>query len=152
MEKLNLPSFEFKYGTRNGKITIWDTTRKKYLILTPEEWVRQHFVEYLIQVKQFPRTLFKIEAGLRVLKTFKRTDIVCYSNLGNPVLMVECKAPQIKITQQTFDQIARYNIPLKVPYLVVTNGLQHYCCQIDFANESYSFLREVPTYTEITDV
>jgi len=152
MQALNLPPSNFQFGERDGKTTIWDRTRKKYIILTPEEWVRQHFIEFLILEKHFLRNLIKIETGLKVLKTFKRTDVLCYSNSGKPILLVECKAPEVKINQQTFDQIARYNIPLQVPYLIVTNGMNHYCCSIDFKNKSYSFHQTIPSYHQIADL
>lgn len=152
MQALNLPPSNFQFSERNGKTTIWDRTRKKYIILSPEEWVRQNFVEFLIQEKHFLRNLIKIETGLKVLKTFKRTDVLCYNKSGKPILLVECKAPEIKINQHTFDQIARYNISLQVPYLIVTNGMNHYCCSIDFENKSYLFHQTIPSYHQIADL
>ncbi|MAX79604.1 MAG: restriction endonuclease subunit R [Crocinitomicaceae bacterium] len=149
MQALNLPEYNFKFGLENGKTTIWDTIRKKYIILTPEEWVRQNFVEFLIQQHQFPRSLIQIEKGLRVHKTYKRADVICNNQNGYPVLLVECKAPEVKITQAAFDQVARYNITFKVPYLVVTNGISHYCCKVDLEKKDYTFLEELPSYNSI---
>ena len=147
MQELNLPTYSVKLKEEDGKKFIFDEVRRKYLVLTPEEWVRQHFVNYLIEVKNYPQSLISIEKGLALNTLKKRADIVAHDLNGNPLLMVECKAPSIKITQDVFEQIARYNIVFRVPYLVVTNGLDHYCCEIDFEQNSFSFLKEIPTFT-----
>ncbi len=150
MQALNLPAYQFKIKRDGQRTQIFDAIRKKYLVLTPEEWVRQHFVRYLIEEKGFPASLIAIEMGLKLNGLQKRGDIVAYQASGDPLLIVECKAPSVKISQGTFDQIARYNMVLKVNYLVVTNGLDHYCCIIDHLQGSYHFLKEVPNYEEIT--
>ena len=146
MQKLNLPTYQFKLKSNENKTLIFDNLRKKYVVLTPEEWVRQHFVEFLIQEKKYPVSLIAIEKQLTINNRKKRTDILVFNSDGNPDIIVECKAPSIKITQDTFDQIARYNLKLNANYLVVTNGLQHYFCQLDIENETYVFLQEIPDY------
>jgi len=128
-------------------MAIFDIIRKKFIVLTPEEWVRQHVIHYLINEKKHPQSLINVEKELTVNGTKKRYDIVTYRSDGSIYLMVECKAPKVKITQQTFDQIARYNLAVKSELLMVTNGLNHYYCNIDYETESYSFLRELPEYT-----
>ena len=119
------------------------------MLLSPEEWVRQHFVNYLIETKNFPESRIAVEFSLKYNELIRRPDIVYYDNELKPQLIVECKAPEVKITQSTFDQIARYNSALKVSYLVVTNGMQHFCCKMEYAPERYSFLKEVPHFTEL---
>ena len=146
MHQLNLPSYHFKLKEINGKKYIFDQNRKKFVALTPEEWVRQHFIKYLVQEKKYPRSLIGVEFSLKVNKMDRRGDIVVFNKKGQPYLIVECKAPHVEITQSVFDQIARYNIPLKVDYLVVTNGLKHYCCYIDHKIGKYSFLEDIPDY------
>ena len=146
MQKLNLPSYTFKLKSNENKTLIFDKWRKKYLVLTPEEWVRQHFVEFLISEKKYPVSLIAIEKQVTINNLKKRTDIVVFSSDGIPNIIVECKAPYIKIAQNTFDQIARYNLKLKANYLIVTNGLQHYFCKLDTENETYIFLKDIPDY------
>lgn len=120
--------------------------RKKNIIITPEEWVRQHFVQYLINQKNYPKSLIKLEGGHKLLGMAKRTDIVVYNTAGDKILLVECKAPSVTIDQKVFDQIARYNMVQKVSTLAVSNGLQHYYCQINFEENSYKFIEELPVY------
>ncbi|WP_271406005.1 type I restriction enzyme HsdR N-terminal domain-containing protein [Tenacibaculum soleae] len=146
MQKLNLPNYIFKLKSNENKTLIFDKWRKKYLVLTPEEWVRQHFVQYLIDEKKYPVSLIAIEKQLTINNLKKRTDIVIFSSDGLPDIIVECKAPKIKISQDTFDQIARYNLKLNANYLVVTNGLHHYFCKLDKENETYIFLKDIPNY------
>lgn len=146
MQKLNLPPVELKIKSKENKLFIFDDFRKKDILLTPEEWVRQHFAYYLINNKKYPKSLTLLEKELKLNNTKKRTDIVIYNTQGTPEVIVECKAMSIKITQQTFDQIARYNLKLKAKYLIVTNGLEHYFCQMDFENEQYVFLKDIPNY------
>lgn len=146
MQKLNLPTYQFKLKSNENKTLIFDNLRKKYVVLTPEEWVRQHFVEFLIHEKKYPVSLIAIEKQLVINNRKKRTDILIFNSDGKPDVIVECKAPSVKITQDTFDQIARYNLKLNANYLVVTNGLQHYFCQLDTENETYVFLQEIPDY------
>ena len=146
MQKLNLPSYTFKLKSNEKHTLIFDNLRKKYLVLTPEEWVRQHYVQYLVQEKNYPVSLIALEKQLTINNLKKRTDIVVYNKDGQPKIIVECKAPHIKISQDTFDQIARYNLQLKAKYLIVTNGLEHYYCSMDFENGNYQFLKEIPNY------
>lgn len=146
MTPLNLPTYQFRIKTENDKPRIFDIVRKKFVILQPEEWVRQNFIHYLISEKKYPESLLRVEVGVNLRLLKQRSDIVAYNNIGIPILIVECKAPNIKLTQASFDQIARYNMKLQVPYLVVTNGLTHYCCQIDYTTEDYTFIAEIPSY------
>ncbi|HXH99032.1 MAG TPA: type I restriction enzyme HsdR N-terminal domain-containing protein [Sphingobacteriaceae bacterium] len=143
---LNLPTYPFKIKEEAGSIFIFDEIRKKYLLLTPEEWVRQHVVQFLIHEKKYPKSLIKLEGGLKLNSLQKRTDILIFNPSGNKVVLVECKSPSIKITQHVFDQIARYNFVHRTPWLIVSNGMQHYCCQIDFQKETYQFEQEIPDF------
>jgi len=149
MQKLNLPEYSFKLKQQNGKIDVFDRIRKKYVALTPEEWVRQNFICYLIQEKNVPESLIAVEKEIKCNNMCRRTDIVVYSKLAKPVIIVECKAPDVEIKNDTFEQIVRYNMVLQVNYLVVTNGLQHYCCFIDYLDNSYHFLEYIPNYTKL---
>ncbi|PQJ72562.1 MULTISPECIES: type I restriction enzyme HsdR N-terminal domain-containing protein [Polaribacter] len=146
MQKLNLPTYNFKLKSSENKTLIFDKLRKKYMVLTPEEWVRQHYVSFLIEEKNYPTTLIALEKQLIINNRKKRTDILVFNKEGNHEIIVECKAPSIKITQDTFDQIARYNLKLKATFLIVTNGLEHFYCKMDFENETYVFLKEIPNY------
>ena len=143
---LNLPPFPFKISDDNGQLSLFDVIRKRDIILTPEEWVRQHFVQYLINQNGYPKSLIKLEGGHKLHGMAKRTDIVVYNPSGEKILLVECKAPSVKIDQKTFDQIARYNMVHKVRLLAVTNGLQHYYCHIDFEKGDYKFIEQLPVY------
>lgn len=146
MQQLNLPFYQITLKEENGKHFIYDDIRKKYLSLTAEEWVRQNFIKYLISEKNVPASLVVIEKGLKLNQLTKRADVLIYKD-SSPMVLIECKAPNVKISQDTFDQISRYNLTFKVPYLIVTNGMNHYCCQIDFENNSYVFLEEIPDFT-----
>jgi type I site-specific restriction endonuclease len=146
MQKLNLPNYKFRFKSNENKTLIFDNLRKKYMVLTPEEWVRQHFVQFLIEEKKYPISLIALEKQLTLNNRKKRTDILVFNKEGSPDIIVECKAPKIKITQATFDQIARYNLKLKANFLVVTNGLDHFYCKMDFEKETYIFLKEIPDY------
>jgi len=146
MQKLNLPNYKFRLKSSENKTLIFDNLRKKYMVLTPEEWVRQHFVQFLIEEKKYPASLIALEKQLTLNNRKKRTDILVFNTAGNHDIIVECKAPKIKITQATFDQIARYNLKLKANFLVVTNGLDHFYCKMDFENETYIFLKDIPDY------
>ncbi|PVW13565.1 type I restriction enzyme HsdR N-terminal domain-containing protein [Marixanthomonas spongiae] len=145
MQRLNFPQYTFRFKNSENKTLIFDEVRKKFIVLTPEEWVRQHVIQFLISEKKYPKSLINVEKQLKLHKTVKRYDIVVFKPDGTIYLIVECKAPSIGITQQTFDQIARYNLVAKATYLMVTNGLEHYYCQMDYENEKYVFLRELPT-------
>jgi hypothetical protein len=146
---LDLPPYPFKITDQDGQLILFDIIRKKNIVLTPEEWVRQHFVQYLIHQKHYPKTLIKLEGGLRLHGMSKRTDIVVFNPLGEKILLVECKAPAVAIDQKVFDQVARYNITHKVALLAVSNGLQHYYCRIDVINREYNFIEDLPDYGEI---
>jgi hypothetical protein len=147
MEKLNLPKYTFKIKNRENKLYIFDIIRKKYVVLSPEEWVRQHFLNYLIIDKKYPKSIIAIEKQLNYNGLVKRTDILVFDKQGQPDIIVECKSPRIKISQEAFDQIARYNLRLDANFLIVTNGIQHYYCQLDHRNEQYVFLEEIPEYS-----
>ncbi len=151
MQSLNLPEYLFKIRQNDGRKEIFDPIRKKYVALTPEEWVRQHFVQYLINEKSAPATLIAIEQTLTYNTMKRRSDIVVYSGKAMPLILVECKSAEIKLSQKVFDQIARYNMALKVPYLIITNGLTHFCCKIDFHSMAYTFLKDIPDYREIVN-
>ena len=149
MIKLNLPEYSFRIRDLNSKRQIFDEVRKRFVALTPEEWVRQNFLKYLLAEKKYPQSLISVEGGLKLFKRKKRTDIVVYNNLGKPLLIVECKAPDVVIDQNVFDQIVRYNMALQVKYLILTNGLNHYSCSIDYSRKTYNFLKEIPDYPEL---
>lgn len=146
---LNLPQYSFRIREKLEKKLIFDNFRRRWVALTPEEWVRQNFVRYLTEEKHFPASLVAIERSLRINQRDFRTDIVLFSKSGHPLVVVECKAPEVKISQQVFDQIARYNLDLRVSYLIVTNGLSHYCCRFDQQQLSYTFLAEIPDYNKV---
>jgi len=146
LQPLNLPPHQFKISDNNGQLTLFDEIRKKHIIITPEEWVRQHFVQYLINQKKYPKSLIKLEGGVKLNGMPRRTDIVVFNSAGEKILLVECKAPSIEVNQKVFDQVARYNITHRIPLLAVTNGLQHYYCRVDFDNKKYHFLEQLPEY------
>ncbi|NOR27372.1 MAG: restriction endonuclease subunit R [Lutibacter sp.] len=146
MHPLNLPTYKFKIKSNENKYFIFDIVRKKYVSLTPEEWVRQHIVRYLVEEKKYPISLITIEKKLTINKLTKRTDIVVFNTDGLPHIIVECKAASVNINQDAFDQIARYNLKLKANYLFVSNGLNHYYCKMDIENETYIFLETIPKY------
>jgi type I site-specific restriction endonuclease len=149
MIQLNLPSYPIKFKEEGGKQYIFDFIRKKYLVNTPEEWVRQNFIQFLIQEKKYPASLIAIEKGLKLNELQKRADGVVHDANGNPIVLIEFKAPSIRITETTFEQISRYNMVFKVPYLIVSNGLNHYCCKIDFTENSFEFIKEIPEYNQL---
>lgn len=149
MQKLNLPEYSFKIKLQNEKPVIFDQLRKKFVRLTPEEWVRQNFVQFLIHEKKYSPALIAVEALVKVNNNPQRADLIVFGRQGNPVMIAEFKAPEVKITQQTFDQIARYNMSLQVNCLIVSNGLEHFCCRINFLEGSYSFLPDIPDFPEI---
>lgn len=149
MLALNLPSYNYKILQRNGKNVIFDSLRKKYVALTPEEWVRQHFIHFLTDFKGYPKGLLANEVQLNLNGTKKRCDTVLFNKDLSARMIVEYKAPHIEITQAVFDQITRYNMVLKVDYLIVSNGINHYCCKIDYSTHSYTFLPEVPSFNKL---
>jgi hypothetical protein len=147
MQKLNFYSYSFRFKNSENKVSIFDEIRKKFIILTPEEWVRQHVIQFLLEEKKYPISHINVEKILKVNGLRKRYDVVVYNPDGSIYILIECKAPAIKIAQATFDQIARYNMTMNAQFLMVTNGLNHYFCQMDFENEKYQFLAELPNYT-----
>ena len=146
MQELNFPTYSFRFKNSENKVAIFDDIRKKFIILTPEEWVRQHTVQFLLQGKNYPKSYLNVEKLIKINSLSKRYDIVVFQPDGTIFLLVECKAPEVNITQKTFDQIARYNMTLKACYLMVTNGLNHYFCQMDFEKEQYVFLEQLPDF------
>ena len=149
MFRLNLPQYEIKIGEKDGKRTIFDFLRRKYVTLTPEEWVRQHFTHYLIAHKGYPKGLMGNEVELHVGEKRLRCDTILYNKQNQPQMIIEYKAPNIQIQQKTFDQISVYNLLLHVDYLIVSNGLQHYCCKMDYDNQKYLFLQDIPDYENL---
>jgi predicted type IV restriction endonuclease len=149
MFTLNLPEFDANIIVKDGKNMIFDILRKRYVIITPEEWVRQHFIHYLINNKHYPQTFLANEVGLQLNGTKKRCDTVLYDKRLIPQMIIEYKAPHINIAQKVFDQIARYNIVMKVDYLIVSNGMMHYCCKMNYQEQTYSFLTDIPNYEEL---
>ena len=147
MTILNLPKYSFRIKNKENKLYIFDRVRKKDLVLTEEEWVRQNFVSYLHEEKNYPLSLMAIEKQCLVNDTVKTTDILVFDKTGSPHIIVECKATHININQETFDQIARYNMKLNATYLIVTNGLHHFYCQMDHKAKKYTFLEEIPNYS-----
>lgn len=150
MQLLNLPHYDLKTRVENDKTYIFDPFRVKYLILTPEENVRQHFARYLIEELDYPASLMMSEHALSLNKMKKRCDLIVFNTSGEAVVLVECKAPEVKIDQSVFDQVARYNQVFKVSYLMVTNGLKHYCCKVDFSSRDIEFLKKMPHFGELT--
>ncbi len=146
MQELNFPSYSFRFKNSENKVSIFDEIRKKFIVLTPEEWVRQNVVRFLLDEKKYPKSLINVEKVLKINDLTKRYDIVVFNNNGSIFLLIECKAPEIKIAQTTFDQIARYNLILKAQFLMLTNGLNHYFCKMDFENEKYEFIENLPNY------
>lgn len=148
MYKLNLPDFDYKLKKAEGKVWIFDGIRKKYIVLTPEEWVRQHFIHYLIQEKKYPKSLIKVEGGLIYNQLQKRTDIVVFNRDGNPWMIVECKSPTVPVSPDTLTQASIYNATLKGEFITVTNGLAHYCAHIDWEKRKTSLLNDTPPYPD----
>jgi hypothetical protein len=146
MLSLNFPKYNLRIKSSENKTWVFDIIRKKYVLLQPEEWVRQHMVHYLLETKKYPTSLINTEKQLIVNNLKKRYDIVVYNSNGSIHILVECKAPSIKITQQAFDQIAQYNMQLNATFLIVSNGLEHYFCKMDYQNKKYIFLNEIPDF------
>ncbi|MCR5850364.1 MAG: type I restriction enzyme HsdR N-terminal domain-containing protein [Bacteroidaceae bacterium] len=149
MQVLNLLKTDLKIITKDGKQLVFDILRRKYVALTPEEWVRQQFVHYLIQHKGYPSECIGNEISISLNGTKKRCDSVVYGCNAQPIMIIEYKSPNVDITQHVFEQISRYNIKLKVKWLVVSNGLQHYCCKINYENGTYQFVEDIPAYEDI---
>jgi len=151
MIQLNLPSFNYKIQRSESKIMIFDEFRKKFVRLTPEEWVRQHFAHFLVNEKKFPKGLIALEYSFSLEKRKKRADIIAFDAHANPFLVVECKSDTQPINQKVFDQLARYNMAFKVDYLIVTNGMQHYICKVNYSEMNYIFLKEIPDFNDFFD-
>lgn len=151
--KLNLPAFDYRLSRGDdGVDRIYDSLRQKFVALTPEEWVRQHFVNFLITDRRFPRGLMANEVSLKLNATARRCDTLVYSRCGRPLAVIEYKAPSVCVSQAVFDQIARYNGVIGAPYLIVSNGVSHYCCRFDEAGGKYNFLRDIPFYDEMMEL
>lgn len=149
MEPLNLPTYFFRIKEDRGKKYIFDEIRRRFVLLTAEEWVRQHLVFFLIKDRNFPRSLISVEKGFVHSRRKQRYDLLVFDRNGEPLMMVECKAPDIEINQQVFDQAGRYNNHYQATYLLISNGMKHYCCLINKSNRQYRFLHEIPAYQDI---
>ena len=148
MIRLNLPEYKFRVQNTEEGVRIFDLIRKKFIILTPEEWVRQNFIQYIIKEKKYPSSLVAVETGLKYNRLKKRSDITVYDKKGMVWMIIECKAPEVKISQDTFRQVAVYNMSgrSKTRFLAVTNGLRHYCCEMNYEKEKYEFLKDFPEF------
>lgn len=149
MYRLNLPQYEIKIATRNSRSVIFDNLRRKFVSLTPEEWVRQHFIHFLTGHKGYPEALLANEIELTCGQKRLRCDSVLYDICARPRMIIEYKSPEIALTQKVFDQVSVYNMLLKVDYLIVSNGMQHYCCKMDYEKHSYAFLKDIPEYEDL---
>ena len=149
MEPLNLPTYFFRIKEDHQKKYIFDEIRRRFVQLTPEEWVRQHLVKYLIDVKGYPQSLIAVEKGFRQNRLKHRYDLLVYQRTGVPLMIIECKAPAVEINQHAFDQAGRYNISHKAPYLLISNGRKHYCCRVNLLTRQYEFLNEIPEFEQL---
>ena len=149
MFRLNLPQYEINITEKDGKRLIFDFLRRKYVALTPEEWVRQHFTHYLVEHKGYPKALLGNEVELQIGDKKLRCDTLLYNKEAQPRIIIEYKAPTVKLQQKTFDQISAYNLLLRVDYLIISNGLEHYCCQMDYEQRQYRFLPDIPDYEKL---
>lgn len=149
MQKLNLPEYDLKLKEDSGKLWVFDPFRSKYVVLTPEEQVRQQFARYLIEEKNYPSSRMVSEYHLQLNELSKRCDLLVFNSKKEPVVLVECKAPNIKISQEVFDQVARYNVVFRVKHLMVTNGMKHFCCRLSFDNGTVEFLSSIPSYNDL---
>lgn len=149
MQELNFKKYSFRFKSKENKPQIFDPIRKKFILLTPEEWVRQHVIKFLIEELQYPPQLINVEKQLNVHQTIKRYDLVVFNPNGSLKILVECKAPKIPITQTVFDQIARYNIVTQAQYLMVTNGISHFYCTLDYNTKKYNFLKQLPPFSRM---
>lgn len=146
MDKLIFPPFECRTTTQDGKTSIFDIIRRKYIVLTPEEWVRQHLIHFLINQMKYPKSLISIEDGLKVNKMVKRSDVITYNQKGETFLLVECKSSKVKLTQKSMDQVSNYNQNYKAKFLAITNGLDIYVCKMDYIQKKAVFLTEFPVF------
>ncbi|MFV0418287.1 MAG: type I restriction enzyme HsdR N-terminal domain-containing protein [Dysgonomonas sp.] len=149
MLQLNLPPFDINVKKTDGKFSVFDKLRRRFVTLTPEEWVRQHFINYLITEKGYSPSLIANEIQINLNNQKRRCDSVVYNRELSPIMIIEYKAPEVNVTQEVFDQIVRYNIVLKVKYLIVSNGLRHYCCKMDYETQSFEYLSDIPSYRDL---
>lgn len=149
MQKLNFPQYQFEIKREEDQLLVLDQIRKKWVVLTPEEWVRQHVIYFLVGEKKYPAGLMGVEKTVKVNKMNKRFDLVCYNQEAKPVLLVECKAPEVEITQATLDQALRYNSQLQVNYLLLTNGIMHVIAYIDYENKKLEYLKDIPSFESV---
>jgi len=149
MSELNLPAAELKFKKLKGKNYVYDRLRRQYVFVTPEEFVRQNFISYLIEHKSYPLSRLSNEIGIQLGNVKKRCDTIVYDNYLQPLMIIEYKSPTVIINQKSFDQIARYNMTLGVPWLIVSNGVQHFCCYMDKEKGEYSFVKDIPLYSEL---
>ena len=149
MFRLNLPQYEIKISEKDGKRMIFDFLRRKYVALTPEEWVRQHFTHYLVEHKGYPKGLLGNEIELQIGDKRLRCDSILYNKVAQPQMIIEYKAPTVPLQQKVFDQISAYNLLLRVDYLIISNGMEHYCCKMDYEHQKYLFLQDIPDYEKL---
>jgi type I site-specific restriction endonuclease len=149
LPQLNLPPFQPKIRQSDERTEIFDLARKAWVALTPEEWVRQHFLNYLIVEKQVPSGLLAVEKQIKVNRLSKRCDVVVYSHDARPLMIVECKAPGVKISREVYEQAVRYNLSLNIRFMVLTNGLNHHCLQLDYQKNTTTAMAHIPAYAEM---
>jgi len=149
MLQLNLPQYSFRIKKQNEKLVIFDSQRKRYVVLTPEEWVRQNFIRFLIEEKGYPAAYLAIEKQLNMNGMKKRCDAILYNEHAQPFLIIELKAPNVAISQATFDQVAVYNAKLKVDFFIISNGIEHFCCKVNLETARYEFFPEIPDFNQI---
>jgi len=147
MLQLNLPEYKFRIKKQDEKLLIFDSQRKRYVSLTPEEWVRQHFIQFMIEAKGYPAAYLAIEKQLNLNGMKKRCDAILYDNTGQPIMIIEFKAPNVLISQATFDQVAVYNSKLNVDFFIISNGIEHYCCRVNIQTARYEFFTEIPHFS-----
>ena len=146
MVKLNLPPFKVELKKDEDRILIFDFLRRRYVVLTPEEWVRQHFIHYAITHLNYPKSLIKVEGGLTFNTLQKRSDIVVFNRDGQPWMIIECNAPALKLSKRTIQQASIYNHSLRAKYVVITNGMSQICCEVDWINSNTVVLESMPAY------
>lgn len=149
MQKLNFPEYEFKIIEKNGEKLIFDEVRKKYIKLQPEEWIRQNLIKFLSTEYNYPISLMSVEKGHKLNSKLQRSDLILYNKKAQPIMMIECKAANISINQDTFNQAARYNLRYNAEYILVSNGLKHYCCKFDSDNNKFVFLKTIPNFKDL---
>lgn len=149
MNDLNLPEYDVKVRGTREKPEIFDFLRKRYVALTPEEWVRQHYTHWLVEHKGYPQGLLGNEIALKCGQKTLRCDSILYNKEAQPLVIIEYKAPTVPLTQRVFDQISTYNLLLHVDFLMISNGLQHFCCRMDYEAQTYHFMQEIPDYTAL---